>query len=186
KGSGRKRLSVKALLGKLGPGLISGASDDDPSAIATHSQAGAQFGFAPLWSLLFTYPLMVAVQRISAQIGRVTGHGVAWNMHRHFPKSIVYPLVGLLFLANTIQLGADLSAMGSALTLLVGGPSLFYSVCFAALSLGLEVFLPYRRYIPYLKVLTLALFAYAGTVWAVEIPWGKVVRATLLPSLPTD
>lgn len=177
-----KSFSIKALFKKLGPGLITGASDDDPSAIATHSQAGARFGFATLWAILFVYPLMVAVQQISARIGLVTGHGIAWNMHRHFPRWVVYPVVLSLFTANTIQLGADISAMGSALTLLIGGPALLYSVCFALFSLLLEVFLPYHRYFPYLKVLTLSLFAYAGTAFVIEVPWGEVAAATFLPS----
>lgn len=174
---------LREVVKKLGPGLITGASDDDPTAIATYSQAGAQLGFGMLWVALFAYPLMVTAQQISARIGRVTGHGLAWNMRHHFPKWLVRPLVGLLFAANTIGLGADLNAMGEALKLLIGGPSLAYSAAFALLSLALEVFVPYTRYIPYLKGLTLALLAYAATVFVMEIPWGEVAGATLIPSV---
>lgn len=171
---------------KLGPGLIAGASDDDPTAIATYSQTGAQLGFGMLWVALFAYPLMVTAQQISARIGRVTGHGLAWNMRHHFPKWVVYPLVGFLFMANTIGLGADLNAMGEVLKLLIGGPSLFYSAAFALLSLALEVFVPYTRYVAYLKGLTLALLAYVATAFVMEIPWREVAGSTLLPSLQFD
>src|SRR5271168_3739891 len=115
----------------LGPGLITGASDDDPSGIATYSQAGAQFGYSLGWTLLLTYPLMCAIQLISAQIGRVTGHGLAGNMRRHFPKPLLYLLVGLLMIANTINIGADLGAMAAALHLLIAGPMLLYVLGFA-------------------------------------------------------
>ncbi|MCG3111749.1 MAG: divalent metal cation transporter [Candidatus Manganitrophus sp. SB1] len=177
---------LRDLFRKLGPGLIAGASDDDPTAIATYSQAGAQLGFGMLWAALFAYPLMVTAQQISAQIGRVTGHGLAWNMRHHFPKRLVYPLVGALFTANTIGLGADLNAMGEVMKLLIGGPALVYSTAFALLSLALEVFVPYSRYVPYLKGLTLALLAYAATAFVMEIPWREVVGATLFPSLRFD
>ncbi len=176
----------KEVLKKLGPGLITGASDDDPTAIATYSQTGAQLGFGMLWVILIAYPLMVTAQQISARIGRVTGHGVAWNMRRHFPKRLVYPLVGFLFVANTIGLGADLNAMGEALKLIIGGPALLYSSGFALLSLLLEMFVPYTRYVHYLKGLTLALLAYAGTAFAMQIPWKEVAGATLFPSLEFD
>ena len=115
----------------MGPGLITGASDDDPSGIATYSQAGAQFGYGLGWTLLFTYPLMCAIQLISAQIGRVTGRGLAGNMRRHYPASLLYLLVGLLVVANTINLGADLGAMAAALRLLIDGPMLLYVAGFA-------------------------------------------------------
>ena len=176
----------RGVLKKLGPGLITGAADDDPTAIATYSQAGAQLGFGMLWAVLIAYPLMVTAQQISARIGRVTGHGIAWNMRRHFPKGLVYPLVGFLFIANTVGLGADLHAMGEALKLVIGGPALLYSTAFALLSLLLEVFVPYTRYVPYLKGLTLALLAYAGTAFAMQIPWGEVAGATFLPALRFD
>ncbi|MBI3802763.1 MAG: divalent metal cation transporter [Nitrospirae bacterium] len=179
-------MAIKDLFRKLGPGLIAGASDDDPTAIATYSQTGAQLGFGMLWAVLLVYPLMVAAQQISGQIGRVTGHGIAWNMRYHFPKWLVYPLVGFLFMANTIGLGADINAMGEALKLLIGGSSLAYSTGFALLSLLLEVFIPYTRYVPYLKGLTLALLAYAATAFVMEISWEEVAKATFFPSIRLD
>src|SRR5450830_1326785 len=121
---------------KLGPGLITGAADDDPSGIATYSQAGAQFGFNMLWTVLFTYPLMVGIQVVSARIGRVTGHGLATNIRLHYPAWLLYAIIALLLLANTINIAADVSAMGDALHLLVGGPSQLYAVCFGLLSLA--------------------------------------------------
>jgi NRAMP (natural resistance-associated macrophage protein)-like metal ion transporter len=129
----------------LGPGLITGASDDDPSGIATYSQAGAQFGYSLGWTLLFTYPLMCAIQLISAQIGRVTGRGLAENIRRFFPAWLLYPLVGLLVAANTINLGADLGAMAAVLHLLVDGPAVVYIAGFAIVTVLAEVFVRYAR-----------------------------------------
>ena len=146
----------------LGPGLITGASDDDPSGIATYSQAGAQFGYGLGWTLLFTYPLMCAIQLISAQIGRVTGRGLAGNMRRHYPAPLLYALVALLVVANTINIGADLGAMGAALRLLIAGPTLLYVAGFAIVTVLLEVFVRYSRYAAVLRWLTLSLFAYVG------------------------
>ena len=165
----------------LGPGLITGASDDDPSGIATYSQAGAQFGYSLGWTLLFTYPLMCAIQMISAQIGRVTGRGLAGNMRRHYPAWLLYPIVGLLVVANTINIGADLGAMGAALNLLIAGPVLLYVAVFAIVIVLLEVFVRYSRYASILRWLTLSLFAYVATVFAVGVPWGEVVRDLVLP-----
>src|SRR5205814_9457665 len=139
---------VRNLLRRLGPGLITGAADDDPSGIATYSQAGAQFGFGMLWSVLFTTPLMVGIQIVSARIGRVTGHGIAANVREHFPRPVLYAVVSLLLLANTLNLAADLSAMGDALVLLAGGKSAIYIVFFALLSLTLQIFIPFPRYAP--------------------------------------
>src|SRR5205809_4943211 len=119
----------------LGPGLVTGAADDDPSGIATYSQAGAQFGYGLLWSVLFTTPLMIGIQIVSARIGRVTGHGLAANVREHFPRPVLYAVVSLLLLANTLNLAADLSAMGDALVLLAGGKSAIYIVFFSLLSL---------------------------------------------------
>ena len=168
---------------KLGPGLITGAADDDPSGIATYSQAGAQFGFGLLWTLIFTYPLMVGIQIVSAKIGRVTGHGLATNIRRHYPAWLLYGIVGLLVLANTINIAADVAAMGEALRLLIGGPAHLYAVGFGAISLLLQVFIPYHRYVNILKWLTLGLLAYVGTVFVVDIPWSQVAAKTLLPQL---
>ena len=140
------RLRSIALAEQLGPGLITGAADDDPSGIATYSQAGAQAGFGLLWTMVLTYPLMSAVQLVSAYIGRVTGIGLAANMQKLFPSSIVTGMVGLLFVANTINIGADLSAMGAAAQLVVGGNAHVFTISFAVLSLVLQMFVTYRRY----------------------------------------
>jgi len=171
------------LLQVLGPGLITGASDDDPSGIATYSQAGAQFGYDLGWTLLFSWPLMCAIQEISARIGRVTGHGVAGNLKRHFHPSLLYPIVLLLLAANTINLGADLGAMAAALGLLIKGPQWLFVVLFAALSLGLEVFLRYARYVSILKWLTLSLFAYVGVALVVQTPWAEVGHHLVVPNV---
>ncbi len=170
-------------LNKLGPGLITGAADDDPSGIATYSQAGAQFGYSMLWTVVFTYPLMVAIQIISARIGRVSGHGLATNIYRHYPGWLLYGIVGLLLVANTVNIAADVAAMGNALKLLVGGPAHLYTLGFGVVSLGLQIYIPYHRYVRVLKWLTLALFAYVGVIFTVQIPWGKVLEKTLFPSL---
>jgi NRAMP (natural resistance-associated macrophage protein)-like metal ion transporter len=167
----------------LGPGLITGASDDDPSGIATYAQAGAQFGYSLGWTLLLTYPLMCAIQMISAQIGRVTGRGLAGNMHRHYPAPLLYFLVGLLIVANTINLGADLGAMAAALRLLIVGPTVLYVAAFALGSVLLEVFMRYARYASVLRWLTLSLFAYVGAVFAVGVPWATVARDLVLPHI---
>ncbi|HCE11137.1 MAG TPA: iron transporter, partial [Oxalobacteraceae bacterium] len=170
-------------LKKLGPGLITGAADDDPSGIATYSQAGAQFGFNMLWTVLFTYPLMVGIQVVSARIGRVSGHGLATNIRRHYPPWLLYGVVGLLLIANTINIAADVSAMGEALKLIVGGPAQMYAVGFGVLSLLLQTFIPYRRYVRILKWLTLALLAYVATAFVVHIPWSQVLAKALAPHL---
>jgi len=173
-------------LSKLGPGLITGAADDDPSGIATYSQAGAQFGYNMLWTLVFTYPLMVAIQMISAKIGRVSGHGLATNIYRHYPAWLLYCLVSLLLVANTVNIAADVAAMGDALKLLIGGPAHWYAFGFGLVSLMLQIFIPYIRYVHVLKWLTLALFAYVGIVFVVQIPWGVVLEKTFVPRLSWD
>jgi NRAMP (natural resistance-associated macrophage protein)-like metal ion transporter len=170
------------LLRILGPGLITGASDDDPSGIATYSQAGAQFGFAISWTMLFCYPLMVAIQQISARIGRVTGKGIAGNLRQHYPNWLLQGIVALLFIANTVNIGADLGAMGDALGLLIGGPVLIYVIAFGLFCATVQIFMSYRRYVGVLRWLTLALFAYFGTVMVVQIPWGEATRGLLLPT----
>ena len=170
-------------LNNLGPGLITGAADDDPSGIATYSQAGAQFGYSMLWTVVFTYPLMVAIQIISARIGRVSGHGLATNIYRHYPRWLLYWIVGLLLVANTVNIAADVAAMGNALKLLVGGPAQLYALGFGIVSLGLQIYIPYQRYVRVLKWLTLALFAYVGVAFIARIPWGAVLEKTFLPSV---
>ena len=167
----------------LGPGLITGAADDDPSGIATYSQAGAQFGYSMTWVMLVTWPLMAAIQEISARIGRVTGKGIAANLREHYPVSLLRVIVALLVVANIINLGADLGAMGDALRLLIGGSTGVYVVLFAVLCAALEIFSSYQRYTSVLKWLTLSLFAYVATVLVVRVPWGEVAYRTLVPSV---
>jgi NRAMP (natural resistance-associated macrophage protein)-like metal ion transporter len=178
-----KQPSRPKLLDVMGPGLITGASDDDPSGIATYSQAGAQFGYAIGWSLLFTYPLMCAIQLVSAQIGRVTGRGIAGNMRRHSPAWLLYAIVALLLGANIINIGADLGAMAAALKLLVPVPMPLAVAGFTLLSVLLEVFVRYARYVSVLKWLSLSLFAYVATVFIAGVPWGKAISGILLPHL---
>jgi NRAMP (natural resistance-associated macrophage protein)-like metal ion transporter len=173
----------RGLLRKLGPGLITGAADDDPSGIATYSQAGAQLGFALGWTVVLTLPLMIGIQMISARIGRVTGHGLASNIRRHYPAPVLYAVVVLLFVANTINVAADIAAMAESVHLVAGGPTQLYAVAFGTVCLGLEVFMSYRKYVRYLKWLTLALFAYVGVVLSVDVPWGEVVAGIALPRM---
>jgi NRAMP (natural resistance-associated macrophage protein)-like metal ion transporter len=178
----------RGLLGRLGPGLITGASDDDPSGIATYSQTGAQFGYAMCWVMLFCFPLMVAIQEISARIGRVTGQGIAGNIRAHYSRWVLYPIVGLLLIANTINLGADLGAMGAALKLLIGGPTGLYVAGFAIGCACLEVFSRYERYVSILKWTSFVLLAYVAVALVVPVPWGLVLYRTFVPnfSLKTD
>ena len=167
----------------LGPGLITGASDDDPSGIATYSQAGAQFGYGLGWTLLFSFPLMCAIQEISARIGRVTGRGLAGVLRRHYPAPVLYILVLLLVVANVINLGADLGAMGAALQLVVGGQIWTYIVAFGLASMLLEIFARYSRYVVWLKWLTLSLFAYVGVAFVVQLPWASVGYHLVVPDI---
>jgi NRAMP (natural resistance-associated macrophage protein)-like metal ion transporter len=167
----------------IGPGLITGAADDDPSGIATYKNAGAQFGYGIGWTVLLTYPLMVGIQLASARIGRITGKGLTENFARICPTWIVHALVALLVVANVINLGADLNAMGDALALTVHGPAALYTVVFGVVSLSLEVWLPYRRYVAILKWLTLSLLAYVGVAFAVHVDWSAAARGALWPEL---
>lgn len=178
--------SKPRILEVLGPGLITGASDDDPSGIATYSQAGAQFGYGLTWTLLFTYPLMAAIQEISGRIGRATGHGIAGNMRRHHPGWLLHAVVVLLIIANVINIGADIGAMGDAVALIVGGPNLAYVVAFGAACVLMEIFLKYTRYVAVLKWLTLSLFAYFGTALVVHVPWTAVAEGFIIPRLSWD
>jgi len=173
----------KRWLRKLGPGVITGAADDDPSGIATYSQAGAQFGFALGWTVVLTLPLMIGIQMISARIGRVTGHGLASNIRRHYPAPVLYAVVALLFVANTINVAADIAAMAESVHLVAGGSAQLYAVGFGAVCLSLEVFMSYRKYVRYLKWLTLALFAYVGVVLSVDVRWGQVLAGIVLPRM---
>jgi NRAMP (natural resistance-associated macrophage protein)-like metal ion transporter len=171
------------LLKVLGPGLITGASDDDPSGIATYSQVGAQFGYGLSWVMLFSWPLMCAIQEIAARIGRVTGRGIAGNLRRHYPAGVGYGIVALLVIANIINIGADLGAMGAALKLLIGGPALVYVAGFGLVTVLLEVFSQYSRYVSILKWLTLSLFAYVGVAFVVHVPWTTVAHSLVVPNV---
>ncbi|HEX3574175.1 MAG TPA: divalent metal cation transporter [Rhodopila sp.] len=172
----------KGLWAALGPGLVTGASDDDPSGIATYSQAGAQFGLSMCWVMLFTFPLMAAIQEISARIGRVTGQGIAGNIRAHYSPLLLRAIVGLLLIANIINLGADLGAMGDAVTLLIGGPAKLYVVLFAIGCAALETFSRYERYVVLLKWSSVFLLAYVATALVVDTPWALVARDTFLPT----
>ena len=167
----------------LGPGLVTGASDDDPSGIGTYSQVGAQFGFGLAWTMLFSYPLMTAVQIVSARVGRTTGHGIAGNLRRHYPKWLTFSLVGLLVVANVINIGADIGAMAASAVLVLGGPHVVYVVGFGLVSIALQVFVPYTSYVRYLKWLTLSLFAYVATALVAHVPWKHAGVQTLVPPL---
>ena len=168
---------------KLGPGLITGAADDDPSGIATYSQGGAQYGYDVTWTVLFTYPLMVGIQLASARIGRITGKGLTENFSRFCPRWLVLGLVALLVVANVINLGADLNAMGDSMGMIVGGPKGAYAIALGMLSLGLQVFLPYGSYVKVLKWLTLSLLAYVGVGFAAHVDWLAAARSTAMPHM---
>jgi NRAMP (natural resistance-associated macrophage protein)-like metal ion transporter len=168
---------------RLGPGLITGCADDDPSGIATYSQVGAQFGMGMLWTMLFTFPLMAAMQEICARLGRVTGAGIAANLRNHYPRPLLYGVVVMLCLANIFNLGADISAMGAAAQLVFGGNLNVYALVFGILSLCLQINLPYRRYVRYLKWLSLALFAYVATAFVVHVPGLQAIRSLVIPSI---
>ena len=176
------RLVDNATLKSLGPGLITGAADDDPSGIATYSQAGAQYGFNALWTLVLTYPFMVGIQLVSARIGRVTGRGLAANMRRAYPPWVVYLIVVLLLAANIINIAADIGAMGDVLRLVAGrGSAHVYALGFGALCLLLQVLLPYAAYVRYLKWLTLVLLSYVATAFAVHVDWHEALARTVWP-----
>lgn len=180
---GRLRGLVVAGASALGPGLVTGAADDDPSGIATYSQIGAQSGFTMLWTLVLTYPLMAAIQEVSAWIGRVTGAGLARNMKLHYPVWVSYSVLTLLLFANVINLAADIGAMAAALYLIVGGPSLLYSMLFGAICLSVEVVVPYSRFAQVLKWTTLVLFVYVATAFVIRIPLRAVLMGTFIPSI---
>ena len=177
------KLVKKARADRLGPGLITGAADDDPSGIATYSQAGAQFGFGLLWTVVFTFPLMTAIQMVSARIGHITGHGLTANIKQAFPGWVTFGIVLLLVSANTLNVSADIAAMAEALQLLAGGSALIYSITFGLLCLVLQVFLPYRSYVRWLKWLTLALLSYVAVVFTLDIDWMQVAWSIILPPL---
>ena len=175
------RARLAGSLEQLGPGVITGAADDDPSGIATYSQAGAQFGYGLLWTQLLSYPLMVAIQLVSAHIGRVTGAGLAKNLVKVLPRPVVLSLVGILLLANIINLGADLSAMAAAAQLVVGGGRHVFVILFALLCVALQLFISYQRYAQVLKWLTLSLFAYVGVLFLVHVDWTQAALRLVWP-----
>ena len=175
--------SFKLFLKSLGPGLITGASDDDPSGIGTYSQAGAQLGYGIGWTMLLTFPLMAAIQEISARVGRVTGHGISGNVCRHYPAWLLAAVVALLFIANTINIAADLGAMADATKLLVGGHAIIYVLFFGVTSVVAQIFLDYKRYVSVLKWLTLSLFAYVAALAFAHVSWGEALAGVLMPKL---
>jgi NRAMP (natural resistance-associated macrophage protein)-like metal ion transporter len=176
-----KNSRLKTIFRMLGPGLVTGAADDDPSGIATYSQGGAQFGYALGWTMFLTAPFMIAIQLVSARIGAVTGQGVAANIGKALPRSALHFIVGLLLIANTLNIAADVAAMGDALRLVAGGPMLVYIALFGIGCLAAEILIPYHKYSRYLKTLTLVLFAYVATAFSIHIPWGTVAKQTFLP-----
>ena len=166
---------------RLGPGLITGAADDDPSGIATYSQAGAQFRFALVWTLFLTMPLMIGIQMLSARIGWVTGEGLAANIDKMCPRWLTIALIGLLVVANTINIAADVGAMAEAVKLLVGGPQPLYVLGFGAVCIGTQIYFSYERTVRVLKWLTLALFAYVAVILSVSVPWKHAIAESIRP-----
>ncbi|WP_426437605.1 NRAMP family divalent metal transporter [Bradyrhizobium genosp. P] len=179
----RKPFSPGDVVKALGPGLITGASDDDPSGIGTYSQAGAQLGYGIGWTMLLTFPLMAAIQEISARVGRVTGHGISGNVCRHYPGWLLVIVVALLFIANTINIAADLAAMADATKLLIGGPAIIYVVLFGVTSVAAQIFMDYKRYVAVLKWLTLSLFAYVAALAFAKVSWSEALAGVLVPRL---
>ncbi len=177
---------LRAYLKALGPGLITGASDDDPSGIGTYSQTGAQFGYAQLWTMPFTFPLMAGIQEICARIALHTGCGLAELIRKHYPKPILYFCVSLLFIANTVNIGTDLGAMAASAQLLVGLPFLAWLVAITFISVTVEVFVNYRQYARLLRLLTLSLFAYVLVVFVSAKDWGQISRNTLIPTIQAN
>jgi NRAMP (natural resistance-associated macrophage protein)-like metal ion transporter len=174
---------INGISRRLGPGLITGAADDDPSGIATYSQAGSQFGFGLVWTLLLTTPLMIGIQMLSARIGWVTGEGLAANVAKICPRWLTIVLVGAFVVANTINIAADIGAMAEAVRLLAGGHATLYIVGFGVLSILAQVYFSYERTVRVLKWLTLALFAYVAVVLSVQVPWRQAIRESLQPWL---
>ena len=177
------RYRIPSFLRHVGPGVVTGAADDDPSGIATYTQAGAQFGTGVLWTVFLTIPFMIGIQLVSARIGRQSGRGIAANLRLFTPKAFLFAIVALLLIANTINIAADIAAMGEGLQLIVGGGAHFHSVAFGVITLLLQVFVPYRRLAPILKGLTLSLFVYVAAAFTVNIPWAKVLHDLVLPQI---
>ena len=176
----------RGIIASLGPGLVTGAADDDPSGIATYSQVGAQFGYALGWTMILSFPLMTAIQAISARIGCVTGRGIASNLRKHYPRWLLHIVLAMLVVANVINLGADLGAMGEAVGLLVGGPTQVYPLVFAVVCVLLQTFISYEHYAPMLKWATVSLFAYVAVAFSANVPLGPALHGLLVPTLSFD
>ena len=174
---------IPSFLRHVGPGVVTGAADDDPSGIATYTQAGAQFGTSVLWTVFLTIPFMIGIQLVSARIGRQSGQGIAANLRQHTPRAFLLAIVALLLVANTINIAADIAAMGEALRLVVGGGAHFHAIVFGIATLLLQVFVPYRQLAPILKWLTLTLFVYVAAAFTVHVPWGRVLHDLLVPQI---
>jgi len=181
----RERLAAHPLA-RVGPGLITGVADDDPSGIATYSQAGAQFGLNMLWTMPLTFPLMAAVQSICGRIGRVTGNGLAFNIRQSFPAWVTVSVVALLLVANTLNIAADVASMGEVTAISLGGNRHWMTAALVFISLGLQVWVPYHRYVHVLRWLTLSLLAYGGVLLTLHVPWGEVLSRTFAPHLRAD
>jgi NRAMP (natural resistance-associated macrophage protein)-like metal ion transporter len=177
---------LPSFIRQVGPGIVTGAADDDPSGIATYTQAGAQFGTNVLWTVFLTMPFMIAIQLVSARIGRQSGRGIVENLKHHAPKWFVVAVVGLLLVANTINIAADIGAMGEALQLVLGGSEYLHSLFFGIVTVLLQVFVPYRRLAPLLKWLTLSLFVYVAAAFTIDIPWGQVLHDLVVPRIDSD
>ncbi len=184
--SGKSKGEEDNWLKSLGPGLITGASDDDPSGIGTYSQVGAQGGMGMLWTIIYSFPMMVAIQLVSAQIGRVTGTGIAGNMRKYYPRWVMFTLVLLMLCANIINIGADIAAMGEAANLVLGGNMIIYAVILTLMSVTLQVLIPYAKYVLILKWLCLVLFTYVAVVFSVNVPWLEAIKNSLLPTITID
>ena len=169
-------------LARIGPGLITGVADDDPSGIATYSQAGAQFGLNMLWTMPLAFPLMAAIQSMCARIGRVTGKGLAANIKTTFPPFVLYSVVALLLIANTLNIAADVAAMGEVAELITGVNRHLMTAFFVFGTVLMQVFIPYHHYVNFLKWLTISLLAYAAVLFTVHVPWGEVIKHTFLPT----
>ncbi|MFL6662710.1 MAG: Nramp family divalent metal transporter [Rhizobacter sp.] len=174
---------LPSFMRQVGPGLVTGAADDDPSGIATYTQAGAQFGTGVLWTVFLSVPFMIAIQLVSARIGRQSGKGIVANLRAHMPRGVVPPLVALLLVANTINIAADIGAMGEALRLVAGGGQHFHALVFGIGTVALQVAVPYRRLAPILKWLTLSLFVYVAAAFTMHIPWARVLHDLVVPRI---
>ena len=181
-----RRSPMTRIMSVLGPGLLTGAADDDPSGIATYSQSGAQFGYALCWTMFLTTPFMVAVQIVSARIGSMTGRGLAANLKEVLPPWVLYAVVALVAAANIFNIAADIAAMGEAVRLIVGGPALVYVLLLGVGCLAAQIFIPYRPYAQCMKVLTLVLFAYVAAAFSIHIRWGEVLASTFIPRVTWD